>query len=178
MSMPSRSVSQLLVLLVAASWPFVACDASPVGAARSDPSTGTDGSAAESADAGNMDSSVPQGRDGRHAAVASSALLGTFTVEREGGNGPSRLVLVTHGSSSCPWRVRDVQATGGRSVTITIAARQGTERHPCNLDDSKRRERFDLPSGVHAKDVATARLTSGGAAHVASVAMRVTDGSQ
>lgn len=60
----------------------------------------------------------------------------------------SRLVLVTHGSSSCPWRAKQVQATGKHTVAVTVRPRPGSNEWPCDLDASERRERLNLPMNV------------------------------
>lgn len=173
MGMSSRSVPRLLLLLVAASWPLSACDSSQVEPAPSGPSASPETSPSDSPNASDGESSVREWRVGGDARFTSDALLASFSVERVDSNGRSRLVLTTHGSSSCPWRVRDVQATGNHSVTITVGSRRATKDRTCTTDDAKRRERLDLPVEVQAEEVTTARLiTADGASHTASVATR------
>lgn len=96
-------------------------------------------------------------------------LLATFTLTRAGDErGSGHLVLTTHGSSSCPWRVIDVQEMGDDAVRITVSS--GKRGQPCTADDAPRRERVDLPSGVLAEQVTQALLaTPGGASHPVTV---------
>lgn len=100
----------------------------------------------------------------------SKALLASFGVERVAGGERGRLVLVTHGSGSCPWRPIDVQATGKYAVTITVSARFLTSDRPCDLDNSRRRETLDLPADVRVDEVKKVHLTAAnGVSHTAAV---------
>lgn len=112
-----------------------------------------------------------QGRD--EAPSPSKAPLATFSVERVSGDDPSRLVLVTHGSSSCPWRVKEVQANAKHTLTVAVGSRPGSSDRPCTADDQKRRETVSLPANVRAEDVKTIRITAAnGETHTAAVASR------
>lgn len=170
MGMPSRSVPRLLALLLAVQWSLTACDSFPEASVRSGPSASPDTSSTTPDD--DETPSARARRAGGGTGSPSGALLASFTVELMGG-GQSRLVLTTHGSSSCPWIVKDVVATGKHIVTITVGSREGTKERPCTADDAKRRETVSLPAEVQAQKVTTARLiTADGASHTASVVTR------
>jgi len=173
MGMSSRSAPRLLALLVASWGALVACNSSPVEPMQSSPSASQDASASEAATAGKPAPAVRERRAEGKSGFTSDALLASFSLERVNRTRGNHLVLFTHGSSSCPWRVRNVQVTGTYSVTITVGSRRGTKDHPCNLDDANRRQRVDLPVGIAARNVSEVRLTTkDGASHSASVAAR------
>lgn len=89
----------------------------------------------------------------------SNELLATFTVDQEAGDsGSRRLVLTTHGSSSCPWRVTDVATMGARWVVITVSEGYAQSQQPCTADDAPLQHWLELPSGVRPEQITTAWL--------------------
>lgn len=113
------------------------------------------------------DQGRPERRDG--VIADQKALLATFSLILAGDERGSRhLVLATHGSSSCPWRVTDVQEIGDDALRITVSS--GKRGQPCTLDDARRRERVELPPGMQAGQVTEAVLsTPRGASHPVTV---------
>lgn len=145
----------LSMLLLAALTGLAACASS-----GEEPINTTASASADSSPSGSTRTPSPERSRGDGAEVPSDALLASFSVERVESGGHARLVLVTHGSSSCPWRARDVQATTRDTLTITVGSRAGSNDRPCTADDAKRRERLDLPADVRPEQVKTIRLTA------------------
>lgn len=118
-----------------------------------------------------QESGAQEPEGGESTASPSKALLASFSVERVAGDSSSRLALVTHGSSSCPWRAKNIQAMRDHTVTVTVESRPGTSERPCSLDDSTRRELLSLPDDVAATQITTVRLTAAnGVSHTEAVA--------
>lgn len=154
----------LSMLLLAALTGLVACASS-----EEEPINTTASASADSSTSGSTKTPSVSGRSrGDGAEMPSEAMLASFSVDRVESGGHTRLVLVTHGSSSCPWRAKDVQATTRDTLTITVGSRAGSNDRPCTADDAKRRERLDLPADVRPEQVKTVRLTAanGGSAAV------------
>lgn len=146
----------LSMLSLGALMGLVACASS-----AEEPMNTTASASADSSPSGSTKAPSVSERSGEEGAeVPSEALLASFSVDRVESGGHTRLVLVTHGSSSCPWRAKDVQATARDTLTITVGSRPGSNNRPCSADDAQRRERLDLPADVRPEQVKNVHLTA------------------
>ena len=147
------------VLLLTVSSALVACHSTPVESGVNVPAGATASSSSAATDAGRHVSLRERG-GGDGTTDSTKALLATFSVERLAVAGQSRLVLVTHGSSSCPWRVTDVEVSRRTVVILTVRSRSGSSTRPCTMDDTPHHEMLTLPADVPATQVAAVRLTT------------------
>ncbi len=73
-----------------------------------------------------------------------------------------RLVVVTHGSSSCPTAPTDVDVVGDQELQLEIGLLH-PERDPCTADMAPRATEIDLPHGISADEPVTVHVHREGA---------------
>lgn len=105
--------------------------------------------------------SASDDRDADRSAIPASPSVGShrdsavasFTAERLLTR-RHELILRTRGSSTCPWRVTDVEATdGGRALTVSASSSPQTAGSLCTDDLREHREVIPLPVGVQLRQV-------------------------